>query len=309
MEPEESAPPAETPEAQECVPVEENAPAPSGYPFSFSSVASFAATGWGRLLLWQAVLAIALGGSVMLVLGQYWAPVLDAAVAQLPEQAGLHEGQLNWPADQTGVLSENGYLRIIIDPNSQQQHGQLADLQIEFRRDSWVLSSVLGYLDFPYAVDEFRINRETHIPWWGSRRPFLLLGASVGVGVSYCLLTLLFGFIGVWPAKTVAFFADREGGLSKLWRLTTAAWLPAGALLTMSCLCYALQFLPLMGLLILILLHLMVGWVFLFFAPFFLPPAVHTAENPFDLEDPPEEDLEAEEFKESPPDRTGNPFS
>ena len=82
MEPEESAPPAETPEAQECVPVEENAPAPSGFPFSFSSVASFAATGWGRLLLWQAVLAIALGGSVMLVLGQYWAPVLDAAVAQ-----------------------------------------------------------------------------------------------------------------------------------------------------------------------------------------------------------------------------------
>ena len=157
MEPEESAPPAETPEAQECAPVEENAPAPSGFPFSFSSVASFAATGWGRLLLWQAVLAIALGGSVMLVLGQYWAPVLDAAVAQLPEQAGLHEGQLNWPADQTGVLSENGYLRIIIDPTSQQQHGQLADLQIEFRRDSWVLSSVLGYLDFRYAVDELSL--------------------------------------------------------------------------------------------------------------------------------------------------------
>ena len=62
MEPEESAPSAEMPEAQERAPVEENAPAPSGFPFSFSSVASFAATGWGRLLLWQAVLAIALGG-------------------------------------------------------------------------------------------------------------------------------------------------------------------------------------------------------------------------------------------------------
>ncbi|MCH2601502.1 MAG: hypothetical protein MKZ76_00835 [Pedosphaera sp.] len=309
MEPEESAPPAETPEAQECAPVEENAPAPSGFPFSFSSVASFAATGWGRLLLWQAVLAIALGGSVMLVLGQYWAPVLDAAVAQLPEQAGLSEGQLNWPADQTGVLAENGYLRIIIDPTSQQQHGQLADLQLEFRRNTWVLSSVLGYLDFPYAVEEFRINRETHIPWWGSRRPFLLLGASVAVGVGYSLLTLLFGLLGMWPAKTVAFFADREGGLSKLWRLTTAAWLPAGALLTMGCLCYALQFLPLMGLLILILLHLIVGWVFLFFAPFFLPPAVHTAENPFDHEDAPEEDPEAEESDEPSQGRPDNPFA
>ena len=303
MEPEESEPPAETPEAQE------SAPEPSGFPFSFSGVASFATTGWGRVLFWQAVLAIALGGSVMLVLGQYWAPVLDAAVAQLPEQAGLQEGQLHWPADQTGVLAENNYLRIIIDPNSQQQHGQLADLQIEFRRNSWVLSSVFGYLDFPYAVDEFSINRETHIPWWGSRRPFLLLGGSVAVSVSYCLLTLLFGFIGVWPAKTVVFFADREGGLSKLWRLTTAAWLPAGALLTMGCLCYALQFLPLMGLLILILLHLIVGWVFLFFAPFFLPPAVHTAENPFDIEDSHEENLEGEESEESPSDRSGNPFS
>lgn len=310
MEPEDSVPPTEPPAIQGDAVGEEPSPQPAGFPLSFSGVASFAATGWSRLLLWQTVLAIALSGSVLLVLGQYWAPVMDAAVAQLPEQAGLHNGQLEWPAEQTGVLAENSYLRIIIDPTGQQQHGQLADLQIEFHRQTWVLSSLLGYLDFPYAVDEFRIERETHIPWWGSRRPFLLLGISVAIGAGYCLLTLLLGLMGVWPAKTVAFFADREGGLGKLWRLSTAAWLPAGALLTMGCLCYALQFLPLMGLIILVPLHLMVGWVFLFFAPFFLPTVIRTAENPFDS---PEE--AAAHFDDDPPadesesPDTNNPFA
>ena len=87
------------------------------------------------------------------------------------EQAGSSEGQLNWPADQTGVLAENGYLRIIIDPTSQQQHGQL-------RPATRIPTQYLGaqlrarLSGFPYAVEEFRINRETHIPWWGSRRRF-----------------------------------------------------------------------------------------------------------------------------------------
>ena len=49
--------------------------------------------------------------------------------------------------------------------------------------------------------------------------------------------------------------------------------------------------------------------MFLFFAPFFLPPAVHTAENPFDHEDAPEEDPEAEESDEPSQGRPDNPFA
>ncbi|SVD20102.1 uncharacterized protein METZ01_LOCUS372956, partial [marine metagenome] len=40
------------------------------------------------------VVIVAITGSFMLLLGQHWAPVLDTAIAQLPERGGLIEGRL-----------------------------------------------------------------------------------------------------------------------------------------------------------------------------------------------------------------------
>ncbi len=56
-------PPEETsPESSE--PIEANTPQPPrGFPVTFSGVASFAQTGWGRLLGWQWMMALALGGA------------------------------------------------------------------------------------------------------------------------------------------------------------------------------------------------------------------------------------------------------
>ena len=276
----------------------------SGFPLTFPGVASFASTGWGRLFLWQAVVIAAIAGSCMLLLGQHWAPVLDSAISQLPEQGGLTEGRLQWPDTQSGTLSGNQFLRIIVDPNGEQQHGQLADFQIELRSESWVAGSTLGYMEFPYAIQTFQINRTKQIPWWGSRRPFLLIGVSVSIGLAYGFSCLLLGLVGVWPSKTVAFFSDRQGGFGPILRLSTAAWLPPGALIATASLCYALNLLPLMGFLIMIPLYCVAGWIYLFFSPFFLPRAVHSERNPFDEEG--EQETPVDEVE---PSGSGNPFA
>ena len=115
----------------------------------------------------------------MLVLGQYWAPVLDAAVAQLPEQAGLHEGWLSWPLIKPACSPKTA----ICVSSSIPTANNTANWRI-FKSNSaaWVLSSVLViwisrtlWMNFESTADPY--------PWWGSPRPFLLLGASVGVGV------------------------------------------------------------------------------------------------------------------------------
>ena len=276
----------------------------SGFPITFAGVSSFASTGWKRLFLWQAVVVATMAGSLMLLFGQHWSPVLDLAISKLPEQGGLHEGRLQWPETPSGTLAGNRFLRIIVDPNGKQQHGQLADFQIELHKESWVVGSILGYLEFPYALQTFQINRTKQIPWWGSRRPFLLIGISLSIGLAYGFVCLLLGLIGFWPSKTVAYFSDRQGGFGPLLRLSTAAWLPPGALLSTASLCYALNLLPLMGFLIMIPIYCMVGWAYLFFSPFFLPCAVHSDRNPFD-----EEGEQENPMYEVEPSDSGNPFA
>mgnify|MGYP007063432368 CR=1 FL=1 len=254
---------------------------PSGFPLTFSGVAFFASTGWGRLFFWQSVVAAAVAGSLMLLFGQHWSPVLNSAIEQLPEEGGLTEGRLEWPENHTGTLAGNQFLSVIIDLKGSQPHGQTADLQIELREGSWVAGSILGYLEFPYAIDTFEVDRITQIPWWGSRRPFLLICTSCIIGLSYCVISLFLGLIGCWASKTVAFFASRQSDTTSLWRLSTAAWLPSGALLSMGCLCYALGLLPLMGLLVLIPVCLVVGWAYVLFSPLLLPRLVDSGNNPF----------------------------
>lgn len=283
----ESEPPTDTQDGEftESSLTEDSSEIASGFPLTFSGVASFASTGWGRLFLWQAIVIATIAGSLMLLLGQHWSPVLDTAIAQLPERGGLIEGRLQWPDSQTGTLAGNQFLRIIVDPKGEQLHGQIADLQIELRSESWVVGSIFGYAEFPYALETFHIDRKKQIPWWGSRRPFLLIGISLSIGLIYGVVSLLLGFVGIWPSKTVAFFSDRQGGTGPLFRLGTAAWFPAGALLSAGSLCYALNLLPLMGLLSLIPLYFLIGWVYLFFSPFFLPHVLHSNKNPFDAEE------------------------
>ena len=256
---------------------------PSGFPFTLRGVASFAQTDWNRLFVWQLVVLIALGGSVLLVLSQHWAPVVNRAIGQhMPVETGLKEGRLIWPDDEPKVFDHNQYLCLAVDPEGTGDHGHMADVQIELQRDSWVCRSIFGYLEFGYPMQDWPLTRNQFVPWWGSRRPFLLLGSAAIVGFLFWLGWLGLGLIGICPAKIIAYYSDRESGFSKLWRMSSAALLPTSGLLMMGFLCYATRLLSLMGLLTLISFHLILGGVYLFFSTFFLPKVVADPVNPFE---------------------------
>lgn len=271
-------------------------------PFTPRGVASFSQTKWGRLILWQTGVASLIACSVMLLLSRHWAPVLNEAIEKLPAKGGLNHGILLWPEHQTGELAGNQFLEIIVNPSGQ-YHDRNADIQIELLRDRWVVGSIFGFIDLKYLSKNFQLDRTTQIPWWGSRRPFLFIGISFSMGLIYIIVSLFLGLLGIWPLKIISFFANRENNFGALWRLATAAWLPAGTLFAMGGLCYALNLLILLKLLILALFCLLTGIFYLFFSAFFIPQAVHCGENPFDPEEA-QDSLKGEEGNPVP----DNPF-
>ncbi|MBC8324609.1 MAG: hypothetical protein H8E27_03150 [Verrucomicrobia subdivision 3 bacterium] len=279
---------------------------PKGFPVTFSGVASFAETGWGRLLGWQFLMALALGGAVLLVLARHWAPVVDSAMQQLPAKTGWHEGTLVWPDDNLVELGRNNYFCLIVDPAGTARQGQLADIQVELRHEDWLLGSVFGYFELDYAPGDLPLQRKELAPWWGARRPFLLLAMGATAGALAWIGWLALGLGGGVIARTVAFYVDRQCPPGGGWRLAAAAQLPSALLLAVGVLCYALGLLPWMGLLILMPVAALIAWGYLFFAPFFLPKIETTGPNPFENETS-ETEQDDDESKFSDPEES-NPF-
>jgi hypothetical protein len=303
--PEETSPDTTEPQPELESPPEPPSP-PKGFPVTFSGVASFAETGWGRLLGWQFLMALALGGAVLLVLARHWAPVVDSAMAQLPAETGWRNGALVWPDEKPVELGRNNYFCLIVDPAGTARQGQLADVQVELRREDWLLGSVFGYFELNYAPGDLPLLREELAPWWGARRPFLLLALGAAAGALVWLGWLALGLAGGVVARSVAFYVDRQCNYTQGWRLAAAAQLPSALLLAVGVLCYALGLLPWMGLLVLVPLAALVAWAYLFFAPFFLPRIEAIEPNPFDGEEE-ETNAAGDESEFSEPEEA-NPF-
>lgn len=307
MDPDTAHPPDDKPrEPQPILAVPEETPEkPSGFPFTLRGTASFGQTGWGRLFAWQLIVAITLGSSILLVLAHHWAPVVDHVVGEvMPAETGLKEGRLIWPANHPKAFRNTQYFGLVVDPEGTGDHGHMADVQIELRSDSWVCRSIFGYREFEYPRQDWPLTRKQFLPWWGSRKPFLLLGSGVVIGLLFWLGWLGLGLIGIWPAKIIAYYADRESDFSKLWRISSASLLPAGVLLAMGFLCYAMGLLPIIGLLILIPIHFILAGLYLFFSTFLLPKVAIDQVNLFDKN--PKSKTEDEEPHSADP---ANPFA
>ena len=167
-----------------------------------------------------------------------------------------------------------------MDPQYDSETGLTGDVQVELTPEDWTLRWVFGEQAFEYAPGPVELDRATAVPWWGSRRPFILLAVGAGGGLLLLLGGLLFGGLAAWPMKAVASYLNRESALGPVWRTATAATLPGIVLLTMGVLCYAIG-LPLMGLLAVLPLCLLLGGGYAFLALFRLPEAEDTAGDPF----------------------------
>ena len=269
--------------AATAIPLAETEVASAWQPFTPRGVTAFAQAGLARVLFLQTLVAILAAMVVVWLLNTCYAPSIAEAIAHLPDKTAFQEGKIaHIPS---GVLTEKKFLSIVVDLEETGQSGQTADVQIELRRSYFQICSLLGCGLFNYPGNDFVIGRSTSEPWWGARKPVILAlcGALAFTGV--WLVWILLGLVYAPVAIIVAYINDRELSWRGGWRLASAAQMTGALLMSLVILLYGLQVFDLIQFIFFFGLHFFVAWVYVFAAPFFLPPVTEVPAadpNPFE---------------------------
>ncbi len=233
-------------------------------PLTPRGVAAFGQARLSRLLLVQLLIALLAGAVTAWFVQRNWAPVISAAIAQMPAEGIIRGGQLDWPGASPVRLGEGHFLALAVDLKHEGQARSPAHVQAEFGERDVKLMSLLGYISVPYPRGyALGFNRSDLAPWWGAWRPALLALVVIGVALGLmCVWALLATAYSV-PVSLVALFADRALGWRGSWRLSGAALMPGAIVFTCACILYGLGALDLVQLGIAWALHLVIGWVYL----------------------------------------------
>ena len=254
-------------------------------PLTPPGVAAFAGASLRRL--WLVQLIVALLAAVVLVwfLKTAWFPTLTAAIHELPAQGEIRRGRLDWPGASPQLLAEGNLLAFMVDLQHEGQVRSPAQVQVEFGRSEVYLLSLLGYQQIPYPPEYVIVFNRTDLePKWGAWQPPILwlafLAMVAGLMMIWTLLATVY-FPVVW---LVGFFGNRHLHFRASWKLAGAALMPGAVLLTAAILFYGLGALDLVQLAAAFLAHLVIGWIYLFAAPLFLPKLAASTvaeKNPF----------------------------
>ena len=255
-------------------------------PFTFGGVARFAHAPRGWLLTFQTVVGALAGIAVGCFVEMAWWPVIRGTIAKMPDRGAIRGGTLQWPPE-TAVRSGTTFLWITVDPANALEAGEGPDLQLDFGKDELQVRSLFGYAAAPYPRGYIMaLNRTELEPWWGAWRPVLTVGLGVGVVITLFTVWAALAMIYAWPARLIAFYADRKLSWGGALRLGAACLLPGALFFTLSIVAYTFRQLNLVQLLAAAVLHLMLGWLFLLGTPFCLPretaaAGVTPVQNPF----------------------------
>jgi hypothetical protein len=254
-------------------------------PFTPPGVAAFAAASLGRLMLVQLVFAALAGISLTTFLTSAWFPTISEATQKLPENAYIRGAHLVWKGKSPVLLANNDWLALTVDLNQNGMLRPTSDLQVEFSTESMRFLSLAGYLDVPYPSGWIIIFNQPELgPWWNAWKPFLAAGSGIIMTVGLMVLWPLLASLYALPAGIVCRFVDHGLPLGAVWKLCGAAQLPGSLLMTFALLLYSLRAIDLVQWLFVAAAHLLVAWVYLFLAIFFLPrkrPGSRRKQNPF----------------------------
>ena len=240
-------------------------------PLTFGGVASFAYARPRRLLAVELVVASVVAASVVWCLSVTWFADVRLALTRLPEHAAVRAGGLEWPDDEPVRLVGSAFLSILVDPDSQSDVNLTSDVQLELGRSHWKVRSLLGFVPQRYPSGwNVPLNRAILEPWWGAWQWVILAGVAVVVVVGLLFLWAVLAAVYLAPVRLLVFFLDRDATRAGCWRVASAALMPGAVVMSGAVVTYGLQRLPLVGLLLAVLLHLVVGWVYLLVAPFSL---------------------------------------
>ena len=237
-------------------------------------MAAFAEAPCGRLFVVQLLTAALVAASVVWFLGRCYAPIITQAVQKLPTGGAITNGLLTGFDDLE--ISETKFLSIAFASDPDPALDRSADVQVAFRDDRVVVSSLLssemGSFEIEYGtLNNWNLSRAQIEPLWGAWQPVLLVG--VGVAVAFCLLLIWWALAIVYTpvAKLVAWLGDRDVTWAGSWRLASAALMPGAVLMAAAIVLYGSQLLDVFGLGWLEIVHLFVGGVYLMAAPMFAP--------------------------------------
>jgi len=253
-------------------------------PLTPRGVAAFAHARLSRLLLVQFVVAALAATAMVRFLSDGCFPTVRAAIRNLPDAGAIRSGRLEWPGDEPQLLAEGRFLAFSVDPGHSGQLHSLADVQIEFGRETVRVISLFGYAEWPYPSNYIiAFNRTDLEPLWGAWEPewlaITLLAVTAGLMLMWALLATVY-FLPVW---LIGFLANRDLRFRDSWKLAGAALLPGALLLTAAILLFDFGVLDLVELCFLVVAHVALGWIYLLACQPFLPRVGSAAfrGNPF----------------------------
>ena len=250
-------------------------------PLTFGGVAAFARASTGRLLLFQAAIAFLAALTVAFFFESAWVPVITQTIQGLPPSGAIQDGQLSWTRPKPLRTVGSTFLWISIDPGNTLEPSEGADLEVELGRHQLRFRSVFGFLAIPYPNGyTIALNRNEVEPWWGAWHPAVTVGLSAATFVGLLVTWEILAWLYAWPVRLISFYADRDLSWSGAWRLGGAALLSGAMFMVLALDAYAFHQLNLMQLLAAFVLHFMIGWVYVLFAPFALPRCSHTSNPP-----------------------------
>ena len=265
-------------------PTSEDRPLPAAWqPLTPRGVAAFSRAPLGRLFLVQFIVALLVAGSVIWFLATVWFPATRAAIRQLPETGLIQNQLLTSPRSNTEPLVDHRFLAFVVNVEGNGASSIASDLRVEFHRQNFALCSLLGCLQISYPKGStVQFNRPELESWLAAWELTIYSAAGIAVVVwllaSWLVLATLYG-----PAARIyAFFKDRQLTVLGSWKIASAALLPGALLTAAGIVLYGLGLIDLLQFFLLWVLHLMVGWIYLFVSPLRLPRASDAASAPHD---------------------------
>ena len=268
-------------------------------PSTFGGVAAVALRPFGCLLFWQIAVATAAAFVVAWSASIAWAKGFHRAALAVPSEGLIEQGRLQWPDRRAVVLHEDGFVSLVIDPEARRDAGLASDVGLSLEGRGIAARSVLGWISIPYPPEfRLRLNRVEAtglVAAW--RVPVLIgLGFAVffGLILAWWSLTTLYGIL-LWafggPVR-------RDLSFTEGWRLAGAALLPGAVLMTAAIGLYANRQLGIVGLLLAMPVHIVLGWLYCLGGLAAIPPLAPSAE----------EDSDDQDDAPSSPPRPGSPF-
>jgi len=267
---------------------------PANQPFTFGGVARFAHARIGRLLLAALLFGLLTGLATTWLAARGWAPVIDEAVAALPERAAIQNRTLVWSARTGRLLGANQYLSLEVVLQNAPRDIASADVSVEGHVTHVVIRSLFGAARVPYPpMFNLTLDRATTVPAWGAWRAPLLFGLIPGTALvlmlSWSILAIPYSFV----ARVIGGIFGRDLSLQKAWKLCVAAQLPGSLLMTFAVVLYASGQVSVLFVPVMLVAHFIPTLLFLLVSPCLVPKRPkesHAAgeKNPFNKEEPPQ---------------------